>query len=95
MKIICIILLSMFLSQLSATQIPKLCINCKFYTKELLTDSRFGQCTLFPIKKENDYFFVNGYKKDNIEYSYCSTTRKYDNMCGNEAKFYKNKYKKF
>ena len=96
MKNICIILFSMFLSQISATQIPKLCINCKFYKNLLFSDSRFGQCTMFPIKRDNDYFLVNGYtKKNKIEYNYCSISRKYEDMCGNEAIFYKNKYKNF
>jgi hypothetical protein len=51
---------------------------------------------MFPIKRDNDYFLVNGYtKKNKIEYNYCSISRKYEDMCGNEATFYKNKYKNF
>jgi hypothetical protein len=70
---------------------PKLCINCKFYTKNFFTNSEFGKCSLFPIKKNNDYFLVNGNYYNNTEYNYCSILRSSDDMCGKEAKFYQKK----
>ncbi len=74
---------------------PKLCIDCKFYKNNFFTNSKFGKCSLFLKDEHDDYFLVNG--KNNIEYYqysgyyYCSTSRKYDNMCGNEGKFYEEK----
>jgi hypothetical protein len=91
MKYIFIYICSIILSTISANQIrPKLCIDCKFYKKDFLSSNKFGKCSLFIIKKEeNDYFLVDGNNNDNIEeYYYCSTARKYDYMCGKEGKFY-------
>ena len=87
------IIYAIILSPFSATQIkPKLCIDCKFYKKDFFSSSDFGKCTLFPIEKENDYFLVNGNNNNNnIEYKYCSTLRKYEDLCGKEGKFYEKK----
>lgn len=88
-----IIICSIILSPFSASQIiPKLCVGCKFYTKDFFTNSKYGKCALFPIEKDKDYFLVNGNNnKNDIEYTYCSISRKYENMCGKEGKFYKQK----
>jgi len=93
MKYVFMILYSIILTQISASQIkPKLCIGCKFYTKDFFTFSEFGKCSKFPTKPDNDYFLVNGKKNNNnIEYHYCSTSRKFDHMCGEEGKFYEKK----
>jgi len=87
------IIYSILLSPFSASQIrPKLCIDCKFYKKDFFTFSEFGKCSLFPKEGDNDYFLVNGNKKNNnIEYYYCNTARNSDNMCGEEGKFYEKK----
>jgi len=78
------------LSPLTANQFrPKLCIDCKFYTKDFLTFSEFGKCSLFPKEEDNSYFLVNGNNNYNrIEYHHCATARKIDHMCGKEGKFY-------
>jgi len=87
-----LIIYSIILSSFSASQMkPKLCINCKFYKKDFFTSSEFGKCSLFPREKENDYFLVNGNNNNNIESYYCSTSRKYDHLCGKEAKFFEKK----
>ena len=95
MKITYLIINSIFLSPLSASQIiPKLCINCKFYTKNFFSFSEFGKCSLFPKEKDNDYFLVNGNinnNNNNIEYHYCATSRNSERMCGEEGKFYEPK----
>lgn len=93
------IILSPFSATATATSTanqvtPKLCINCKFYTKDFFTSSEFGKCSSFPAEKENDYFLVNGNNNNNdkeYNYHYCSTARKFDHMCGEEGKFYKKK----
>lgn len=94
MKYNYIIIYSIFVSPLSASQItPKLCINCKFYTKNFFTFSEFGKCSLFPKERDNDYFLVNGIinNNNNQEYHYCATSRNSERMCGEEGKFYEKK----
>ena len=82
-------ILSIILSPFAATQIrPKLCIDCKFYTKGFLTSNEFGKCALFPKENDNDYFLVNGVNNNKTEYHYCSTSRRFERMCGKEGKFY-------
>ena len=81
------------LSLFSAAPIkPKLCVDCKFFTKDFFTINKFGKCSLFPKVDDINYFLVDG-NKDNInsEYHYCSTSRKYDHMCGEEGKLFENK----
>lgn len=69
---------------------PVLCINCKFFKKDLFTASQFGKCTKFPEgKKENNCVLVDGVARiQKINYHYCVTSRDFDSMCGNEGKFY-------
>lgn len=97
MKHIFMTMCSIILSPDSANQIrPKLCIDCKFYTKNFFTFSEFGKCSMFPTEQQsNDYYLVNG-KNYNIEdyYHYCSTSRKLDHMCGKEGKFFEKKIKR-
>ena len=50
---------SIILSPFTANQIrPKLCIDCKFYTKNFFTFSEFGKCSLFPRVIDNDSFWL-------------------------------------
>ena len=92
MKFIFFIISTIILSQFSTSKnTPKLCINCKFYTKDFFTFSEFGKCSLFPREIDNDSFLVNGIANNNIEYYYCSTSRQSDRMCGTEGKFYEKK----
>ena len=66
---------------------PKLCIDCKYFTKNLFfMPNKFGKCSLFLKEQEDDDFLVNGIR--NIEYYYCSTARNYDSMCGKEGTLY-------
>lgn len=68
---------------------PKICINCKHFIADD-DDGSFGKCSLFPQKKDNIDFLVYGIEKEEIvDYSYCSTARNFDNLCGKEGKMYK------
>lgn len=68
---------------------PKLCINCKFYKKDFFSGSEFGKCALFPTEKPADKYLVNGKINDPpMDYTYCSTARKNDRMCGVEGKYF-------
>jgi hypothetical protein len=70
---------------------PKLCIDCKQYTKDFFSSNKYGQCSLFIIENDNDYFLVNGINNHKIEYQYCAVARKYDYMCGQDGRFYEKK----
>jgi len=71
---------------------PKLCVNCKFFTKGFFTSNNFGRCLMFPKEELNDNFLVTGIKdKKYIEYTYCSIARNFDSKCGKEGKLYKKK----
>jgi hypothetical protein len=84
---------SIILSPFLACQIKqKLCIRCKFYTKNFFTSSEFGKCSLFTTENEDTNYLVNGNKNNNdVEYHYCSTARKFHHMCGKEGKFFEKK----
>lgn len=80
----------LFLSTRS-TVYPKLCINCKHFTKfNIFTDNEFGHCKKFPKypKYDENYldYLVTGKpqkNKDNVEdYHYCSTIRMDTKKCG-------------
>lgn len=65
---------------------PKLCVDCRYFIKDVYNSNKYGKCLLFTIE-DNDSFLVDGIKKDN-EHTFCSVARKYENMCGKEGKFY-------
>lgn len=90
MIIYSIILLPIF----SAPNKPKFCVDCKFFIKDNISN-KYGLCSLFVVEKEeNEYFLIDGIEEiKKIEYQYCIITRKYNDMCGKEGKFYeKNKH---
>ncbi len=95
MNYISMLVYYIFLSPvLTSKIIPKFCINCKFYKKNIFTSSEFGKCTLFPVEIYDDSYLVNGkVKNDLAHYHYCSTSRSIDRMCGKEGKFYEEKNK--
>jgi hypothetical protein len=86
-------LYSIFLLPSSANKIgTKFCINCKFYKKDFISFSEFGKCTKFLYTDENCNYLVNGKPIHNFDHlHYCSTARKFENMCGKEGKFYEEK----
>ena len=55
----------------------------------------FGRCKLFPKDNIDNSMLVTGVKETKeIEYSYCSTARSFEYMCGQKGKLYKKKYTK-
>lgn len=95
MKNILIIIFCNILSTFSCSELikPKLCITCKYFIKDFFLNNKFGKCSLFPNERENNYFLVDGSGENNkkINYYHCSTTRKFDDMCGKEGKLYEKK----
>ena len=89
-------IMNFILSTFSANNIiPKFCKDCKFYKKDnifFFMNSKFGKCSLFPLKNEINYFLVDGNKdKKYTNYVYCSIARNNNEMCGEEAKHFINK----
>jgi hypothetical protein len=83
----------LFLPILSFKEItPKLCINCKYFISNN-NNNKISKCSLFPKEDNNNYILVNGIHED-IEYYYCSTSRRIDEMCGKEGKLYKKSIEK-
>ncbi len=72
---------------------PKFCVNCKYYIKDN-TDIIFSKCSFFPTKKGKIHFLVTGdnYKED---FYSCTVSREINDMCGQDAKMYVPKEKKF
>jgi hypothetical protein len=100
------LLLTMVLFSKISSKHINLCIDCKYFKKDLFTTNKYGKCTLFPINdyKYNKYYFVDGYPcrfpalnspppKPKQNYYFCSTIRSFDSMCGNEGKFFIKKTK--
>jgi hypothetical protein len=90
--IICSILLSGHISALKITpNKPKLCVDCKHYTKDSFTSNKYGKCSLFMIEYDNKTFLVDGINNHKIEYQYCAVARTYEKMCGQDGRFYEKK----
>lgn len=63
----------------------KFCINCKHF----ITDNKeniFGKCKMFPQIENKINYLINGIEKDG--YSYCSTARQFEKMCGENGKMF-------
>lgn len=66
---------------------PMLCVNCKYFRKDLFTEPRFGKCAKFPERRPESTL-VDG---ETQIYKYCITARDSDSMCGKEGKFYEDR----
>lgn len=62
---------------------PKLCIHCKHFKPNNLSGPEFGRCGASPTIPN----FVTG-KIDLKDYSYCSTARSNDALCGKSGKLF-------
>lgn len=93
MKYIFLIICSIILPGFSLKKaIPNLCINCKFFINSVTSENKHGKCSLFPREENSLNFLVSGVEEN--EYSYCTTARMFDNMCGKEGREYKKKTSK-
>ena len=67
----------------------KICVDCKFFIKDLYTENKFGRCSLFIKPTEDDYSIVDGSETNYVlRYNYCYNARQFDSMCGIEGKLY-------
>lgn len=75
---------------LSTSNAEKFCINCKHFKPAFLSDNEFGKCSVFPREKSNKIdYLISG--KPKLEYSYCSTARGDEDMCGPTGKYFEKK----
>ena len=85
---------NLFFAEIYSLEIkPKICIHCKYFIPDDISDV-YGKCSFFPkIEKNNANYLVTGNNDPSLlDYEYCSTARKYEDMCGKEGKKYKRKY---
>ena len=90
MKYFFIYLSLLSLISLSNSTNPKLCVDCKFFKRDLF-GNKFGKCFLFEkteIADKNDFLVDGIVRRKNVKYHYCSTARQSDNMCGKDGKLY-------
>jgi hypothetical protein len=66
---------------------PKLCIHCKHFMTSV-TNPEFGKCRTFPRNDIGDHYLVTGKNEVKKDYSYCSTARRYESLCGNKGKYF-------
>jgi hypothetical protein len=82
----------LFLVLLSSCETTKFCYQCKHYKRHpglLYFTPEFGHCSLNPKESyNNDYLVTGNIKRVVDEYHYCSTARKFDDMCGPFGKNY-------
>lgn len=66
---------------------PKLCIHCKHFMSSV-HGNEFGKCRIFPKNDNGDHYFVTGKNDVEKDFSYCSTARRYESLCGNNGKYF-------
>lgn len=69
----------------------KLCMDCKHF-KGSFFGNQYGKCDVFSEIKEDYNECIDGsVPRKTIEYTYCSTARKFDHLCGKEGKLFEKK----
>ena len=91
MKII-LVFVSLLLPLFALKVEPKLCINCKHFSKTVFDQNKFGKCKLFLRETNRNDYLVDGSKPE-FEYFYCSTARSSDDMCGTDGLLFDKKRK--
>ena len=69
--------------------LDKLCMNCKYFKKDIFTPSKYAQCKKFLIIDKNVNYLIDGKRKEETKNMYyCSTARSFDNLCGEDGTGY-------
>ena len=66
---------------------PKFCVSCLHFIPNKF-GNEYVKCNLFPVEIEDTYLITGNRKDDFIEYIHCSTARKFNRMCGENANKY-------
>ena len=83
-------IMTFFLSFVVAAYVikPKFCIDCAHFIPDNGGNAEFGKCKIFSFV-EKDKYLLTGIKKDLLtDYTYCSTAREINWLCGNNGKKY-------
>jgi len=86
--------LMMLIVSCYSTTKPVFCKDCKFFMPTrnplLFPDyNSWGKCGRNPRVIEYEYYLITGKKgKNEIDYHYCNTARKFDDLCGATGKYY-------
>ena len=70
---------------ITTTTSTKFCYQCKHFRRYpglFYLDTGFGTCSMNPKMIENIDYLVTGSITKVDEYHYCSTSRRFDSMCG-------------
>jgi len=67
---------------------PKLCVHCKHFITDGACGPEFGKCRALPTSRVDNNYLVTGISTIKIDYSYCSTARQYEQLCGNTGKLF-------
>lgn len=79
-----------YVSYVSAFK-PNLCINCKYFKKDIFSAPKYGKCALFPIVIEDDNYEVTGIvMSQKIDHQFCSIVRRHGE-CGQEGRLFEPK----
>jgi len=80
--------------------IPKFCKDCKYFIPNRSWNEndiqyiQYSKCSRFSttIVHEDENYLVTGVDKSvvEVEYSYCSSARKLEHMCGKSGKMFEN-----
>ena len=77
----------------TASYKEKFCFNCKFFVPSNDGDVIYGKCKMFQDTLEKNKFLVSGVRSES-DYTYCSTARSCDSLCGPHGHFHVRKYNK-
>jgi len=73
---------------------PKFCYNCRYFVSDGDTEE-FARCSLFQTIYNKGPFLVSGVENTpTFVYTFCSTARIFNHLCGEEGNAHKRKYVK-
>jgi hypothetical protein len=76
----------LFFSSVPTT--PKFCVDCRHFLPDPKGINRFAKCSQFPTEQRSDFLVTKEIIEEEIDFMYCSTARKFGNLCGEKAKKY-------
>lgn len=79
---------------MSSNTKPKFCYNCRYFVSDGDTEE-FATCSLFQTIYNKGPFLVSGVENTpTFVYTFCSTARIFNHLCGEEGNAHKRKYVK-
>ena len=79
---------------MSSNTKPKFCYNCRYFVSDGDTEE-FATCSLFQTIYNKGPFLVSGVENTpTFVYTFCSTARIFNHLCGEEGNAHRRKYVK-